>query len=147
MPKTNRQKIKEVRSIIRNLSDVSIKEAKGSTFSKKEMEFIVKAITGKDGSSFGFSEVLRKNLPKWRKQATADYVPTSDNLDMIIESLKSSDKKYLEVVPKQEVPVSKNRASISPVNVDWNVIVCKAIESNNVASILIENGAVIIDFK
>lgn len=147
MPKTNLEKIKEVRSIIRNIGGVSIKRSKGNTFSKQEMNFIVKAITGKDGSGDSFSEVLRRNLPRWRKQATADYVPTSKNLDMIIESLKDCDKKYLEVVPREEESAVKSSSNISPINVDWNMVVCKAIESKNVSSILIEDGSVIIDFK
>ena len=136
MLKTNSQKMQKIRDIINSISDADVPSRADTRFSKNEMKIIVKSIVGSNIVSGGWNDMFRKNIPNWSHQSTADYIPTSKNLDVLINALRSEEK---------EGKASDN--SISPIAIDWNMVICEAMKSNNVSSILIENGSVIIDFK
>lgn len=147
MTKSNPQKISEICSIL-GLEQKNNKNRR--FFSMGEMSLIVKTITGKDATESDFRNILRKNIAGWTNQYSDDYIPTSKNLDIIIDALRNPNKEVNRakvIETKVENVSSEAVTTITPIAVDWNMVVCKAIENNNVACIRIENGSVIIDFK
>ena len=137
MLKTNSQKARKIRGIISSISDEDVALTGNTRFSKKEMSLIVESIIGKNIVDGGWKDLFRQNIPNWIPQSTADYIPTSKNLDVLINALRAEEK-------AEKAKVSD---SIPSVVIDWNMVICEAMKSNNVSSILIENGSVIIDFK
>jgi len=144
---TNSQMIKEIRSYLSKF-DKSI-DAKSSItrFTAKEASKIVEVLV-KEPIQSDSTSLLRQNIKNWSMQKSSDLIPNGANLENILSQIRKKSAKLESKAKSSDVAsVPSVDTNVSIQQIDWNMVICKAIENHDVSTIMIENGSIVIDFK